>query len=509
MEQPAVQTDRKPSRRFWLWLLAIHLIPTLLVAGFLYRIAYAKPTIAVDYSAKLTELQRTLQGMPADAFNAWDLISRRSAAVEQHQHTLLTTRFSGEYQYNDFLLLVDPTARLSPAESRESVTAATRKTFATYEAAGLFEGLEPLVDAKYAVATLAPGPQFERVLPEVGQIRLVVRGNLVRMKAASDEQRFGDRAAILSQNLAIARHFTAQPSWVERRAAAGWTMETLEELRRQIIESPPPADRCRALIAIIDAQTRSWPATIQIEASRASVLDIIQRSFTDNGRGGGRYLPYEYDFTSSNLGGFSAVSDNRHEGWRLKNLRGLLTPGRRETVDLADQHFAHLYYLFGLQPPSSASPPSLTPPDPARVDANPILSRGFLPRLDRLIAEEAGVRSEIAGTRLMLLLEIQRASAGSYSAALSAVEVDHPGSTTDPANGKPFAYSLLENDPGGRGYLIYSLGADGADDGGREDQKDRRACYLPKQRTASDFILNHPRPPTPTADAGESPESPQ
>lgn len=492
MDQAHPPAAARSPRRFWLWLLAIHLIPTLLVAAFVYRVAFAQPTIANDYSAKLTELQRELQSMPADAYNAWDLISERSKAVEQHRNAGFASRQPGESEYADFRLLIDPAAQLSSGDSREVAVAATRSTFVAFDEAGLFKGLDPLVDAKFAVATLTPGPQFERLLPEVDQFQRIIRGNLVRMKAASDEKRYADRAAILAQNLAIARHFTAQPSWVERRVAARWTVETLEELRRQIIESPSPADDCATLIAIIDAQTRWWPATIQIEADRASVLDIIQRSFTDNGKGDGRFLPYEYDFSSSNAMGFSVVSDNRHTGSRLKNFRGLFAPGRRETEQLANQHIAHLYHLFGLQPPSSASPPSPTPPDPARVGANPILSM-FLARLDRLIAEEAGVRSEIAGTSLMLLLEIHRAQAGAYPADLSAIEAAHPGSTADPANDNAFAFQVLESDPAGRGYLLYSLGVDAADDGGNESPKDRRVAYLPRSGKGLDFVINRPR----------------
>jgi hypothetical protein len=504
MDQAHPPAAPRSRRRFWFWLLVIHLIPTVLVAAFVYRIAFAQPTIAVDYSAKLTELQRDLQAMPADAFNAWDLISERAKAVSQHRDTRLALRPPGESEYADFRLLIDPAAQLSPGDSREVAIAATRKTFAAYEAAGLFEGLDPLVDAKYAVATLTPGPQFERLLLEVDQFHRIIRGNLVRMKVASDDRRYTDRAAILAQNLAIARHFTAQPSWVERGVAARWTVETLEELRRQTIESPSPADDCRELIAIIDAQTKWWPATIQIEADRASVLDIIQRSFTDNGKGDGRLLPYEYDFISSNAMGFSVVSDNRHTGSRLKNFRGLFAPGRRETEQLANQHIAHLYHLFGLQPPSSASPPSPTPPDPARVSANPIL-RMFLTPLDRLIAEEAGVRSEIAGTRLMLLLEIHRAQAGAYPADLSDIEAAHPGSTADPANGKPFSYSLPAIDPDRRVYLLYSLGADAADDGGNESPKDRRAAYIPRFAKGLDFVINRPRQTPEPAAANNSP----
>lgn len=87
---------------------------------------------------------------------------------------------------------------------------------------------------------------------------------------------------------------------------------------------------------------------------------------------------------------------------------------------------------------------------------------------DSLLKQHDFVKLELAGTRVMIALERHRLAHGSYPETLESLA---PGSLAeapiDPWSGVPLEYRLVDPaaDPQGRGYLLYSVGADKMDDG--------------------------------------------
>lgn len=119
-----------------------------------------------------------------------------------------------------------------------------------------------------------------------------------------------------------------------------------------------------------------------------------------------------------------------------------------------------------------------------RIAMEPLDSPGRLDRFDRTVKEggraarlcvpsirnmtdvlrETRMRS--VGTRLLCRVELHHRKTGSYPETLRAV-----GEEPDPLTGKPFVYKRT---PEG-GFLLYSLGRNGKDDGGDESRlKDKR-----------------------------------
>ncbi len=88
------------------------------------------------------------------------------------------------------------------------------------------------------------------------------------------------------------------------------------------------------------------------------------------------------------------------------------------------------------------------------------ISRCVLPSLDRPLFAERQVRAMADATRWGLALRLAQARADRLPQALGDLLADRP---LDPFTGNPFIY---KPDPDGKGFLLYSVGPDGKDDGG-------------------------------------------
>ena len=104
-------------------------------------------------------------------------------------------------------------------------------------------------------------------------------------------------------------------------------------------------------------------------------------------------------------------------------------------------------------------------------------------------------------TRVMVALELYRARHGAYPDSLDQLAGDIVTQPpADPLHGLPFGYRLLDGDPDGRAYLLYSVGLDRVDDGGAELSPADRAAHghaaaltTPAVSNA-DHVINEPRP---------------
>ena len=103
----------------------------------------------------------------------------------------------------------------------------------------------------------------------------------------------------------------------------------------------------------------------------------------------------------------------------------------------------------------------------------------------------------LEGTRVMIALEAYRARHGAYPARLQQLVTESLRKLpADPTHGGSFAYRLLDADPHGRGYLLYSTGLDQTDDGGTlsTGADGPRTALRDPSATGIDYVINQPRP---------------
>lgn len=105
------------------------------------------------------------------------------------------------------------------------------------------------------------------------------------------------------------------------------------------------------------------------------------------------------------------------------------------------------------------------------------------------------------GIRAMIAIERYRATNGRYPSKLADLVPEFlAAEPRDPFTGRGLAYRTIDPaaDRFGRGYLLYSIGADGVDDGGRTNPTDPTFPLKSASgavSTTSDYVINEPPPP--------------
>jgi hypothetical protein len=296
------------------------------------------------------------------------------------------------------------------------------------------------------------------------------------------------QVAAFEETLAVGRLLALQPPLISHLVGIAIDALALGELRFELTQHPPDAATLRALIQALERQTPLSPMVPHIECERNFCLDIIQMTYSDDGHGSGRYLPYQ----ASKLGiiGGSGLAP-KMPGSRLVNLRGIIMPRKAAAVALVNAHFDSVV---------SAAAAPIGKRAAADVDGMFIAHQtgyevinAILPALGKYFQSCDQFEADLRGTRLMLAIELYKADKGEYPAALSDLTpVYAPEVLPDPISGMPFVYRRLQpgEDASGRLYLLYSCGPDKKDNGGKADPSSQH----PNARAGFDWIINQPRP---------------
>ncbi len=494
--------DARPRRPFFtpLKMIAIALLlGGALFAWFVLSVIFADPNITTDYGTKANELARQRQKMPAGAPDNWGLISEIAEKLSAAREAVAQRHPDVAPDAFDFTFLYTPDAKpYRDSFTAEQARQICREWLEEFRAAGGFDDLAKLPEIAFAARPYAQDtPLVLILLPELGHARQLARMNAARMKLASDAGDEATRLAAFEQMLASARVIGAQLALIDNLVAVAINALAASELRREIIERPLSERAALDLLAAMDRHPLPSVAGA-FDGERYMTLDMIQRTYSDNGRGDGRFLPAaaaDLDVMSTPQGTPGAGTS------RVFNLMGLLQPGRAETVERANQIYDYYIKLASMTRPERAA---LTGPDPAaNIGRFKILSL-MLPAVGKALESNDQITSELAATRIMLALEVHRARHNAYPATLAELApAILPALPIDAANGKGFGYRLLDpaTDPDNRGYLLYSFGADGVDNGG--DMGAKPPVTALRATGGLDFVYNQPRA-TPEASEAEA-----
>jgi hypothetical protein len=221
-----------------------------------------------------------------------------------------------------------------------------------------------------------------------------------------------------------------------------------------------------------------------------AALDIVQRTYSDDGSGDGRYLP-----VAAAKGWGEPGSLPSPKPPLIMNLMGVIEPGRAEVTARVNEAFDRLIAYAGL--PRQKRPRGGSDPDAytSALASGSRLLGILLPGLGSVIQSEDQIATELAGTRLMFAIELLRTETGTPPDSLEQlVPGVLPAIPRDPfsIDGR-FRYRQSPGDPAGRPYLLYSVGGDGADNGGIANPFSNFIGLNPAKGKGSDFIINAPR----------------
>ena len=187
---------------------------------------------------------------------------------------------------------------------------------------------------------------------------------------------------------------------------------------------------------------------IDLESEKVLWYDRIQRTFTDDGEGGGHALG----------GGMPYAAG----GW-TGNLLGILRfdyPDRREAVAMVEQYFKEAQQTFE-RPPNAKG---LGLDAQTHIPAENLLLGLTAPAYERVVQQVWRLRTNEAATLAILAILRYEGEKGRYPADLAEVVQAGllPDVPQDPFGAGPLTYRQTTD-----GFLLYSWGENHKDDGGR------------------------------------------
>ncbi len=434
---------------------------------------YQETNPAVDSRAALRSLALDGAGLTAEQGDAaWSLLVEIFDAVDEVDAEVNAMCDAGEFEERDEYLLEVDYSRVLEGRTVPQRIEPERRAMTLLHDRGVFDklrrfsggppGLRPITGA---------GPLgIHDVLDDLSRARNLAQLNASAMRLAAVEGDFADVAALFEQMLALARTMAWQPYLISYLTAIAIEALAFEELKHELMERAFDEASCRALLESLDRHAGLPGVVFPLEAERVFAHDWLQWSYSDDGEGDG-YL------VSAPMPGSVEKSDRSLVGAVIARF---FYQTRAQAAAALDDHFDRLV---------TASQMSVV----AQATALAELEGG----LDSLIPLRPYQVMRTAGTRMVVIIALHRALHGAYPASLDAVEGDVP---VDPLHHLPFGYTLLDDDPHGRGYLLYSVGLDATDNAGIELDPDIRealgwhAALNDLDAAGSDFVLNRPRP---------------
>jgi hypothetical protein len=444
------------------------------------RTMLAEPSITVDYARQMRERQETLLGSDAaDADARWatfvDLTMRCSDRVEavdtawheRHLRGELDPRNDNDWGYVDVgYVLRGPTIPHAIEREREAIAAV--------EADGIFDELAGLVGGPIG---LRPSPAAKdelllmAVMPELAKSRGLAKTRAASMRLALHA---GDRAQVVAafeEILAISETIGHQRTLIDHLVGQAVAAMALNELRSELDEAAFDEATCRRLADAINAY-RLPSITIALEGERAIFRDFVQRTFTDDGNGDGYLIPRLAEPETPAVAQFLMAFATR-----------FFIASRREHVETYDA-MIDAFIDRAKTPVEERGEPPAGDPGKGWAARRLMLVWLMIPAVERAVQNADYAAAQLEATLVRLAIERFETQHGRPPATLDELVPDFLAAPPrDPVNGGPFGYRLLENDPDGRGFELYSRGTNGVDDVGAPD----------RFTESLDFPLNAPR----------------
>ncbi len=481
-----------PRRRLWLKRTAIGLAFVLFVLApllwggyevFLRRqaaLALSERPAPDDFIAFVEANQPT--GTTPDDPNAWDsfyaALSRRNEADLLVVPAASTDRRSVFADYH--LIFEDYRTPDMDEEDRQYTDACedlARRSLVAYRDGGVFDHLREVAARRRAVRPIPPVGRNQPLLmavalPELGQAREFARMNAARMHLALEAGDLDEYTDALEANLALARICAHQPTLID--ALVAYAIEALAIRRaRMSLGEFPSADWLEAIEGALDRQRIAAPPSFHFGCERLWSLDAIAWTFSDPSN-------VRFGANSPALGAFTGGMAPINTLWvgTYRGNRDAFSRYYDETTRRADQ------------PPHAR--------DPVAVEPGGLLADVFLSATENVLQTFDRIRIDRDGLRVLIALERFRMRHGDYPDTLAQLVpdcIDHI--PPDPWSGLPFGYVRVDpaTDRLGRSFLLYSVGADGTDDAGREApmSTDRFKATAPGEQPrlrGYDYVIN-------------------
>ncbi len=447
------------------WYRARNVVLLILAAGLIwlawavYFAMTAKPGNAIDYAQRITELARNAQPGDIDGPNRWDDYIAEFADFYSLALAGAAPGTKALGQSPDISYAYD-TSRFETPQDAEIARLEALANLKALRESGVFERADAFVPAGPIYRQYTKDELVAFVLmPDLSYSRVFARVNRAEFHTAIAEARDDDALRCVRRALSLAKVPINGPnliSWLVGIAQYGILFEGIREETLAGHLSPETARRI--LDELNKVKIRS--GEIAIEGERLGILDIVERSFTDDGHGGGILLVTEVP-----EGQFNGNNQARHP--RITNLMGFFLPGKKDTVDSVNE-----VYDFALRciKESPAEQQRLLADfvgwAERRLKSTYLPLEVLIPAFDRAFSNYEACVNDLALTRVGLALSIYNSEHGEYPESLDQLVPNvFPALPKDRfTSDGTYGYvkrAATPDDP--REFLLYSFGFDGVD----------------------------------------------
>ncbi|MDG1806311.1 MAG: hypothetical protein P8I27_00315 [Pirellulaceae bacterium] len=338
------------------------------------------------------------------------------------------------------------------------------------------------------VNTLMADSMIGVLLPHVQVLRTAARIFTVDLRIAIDEGDTERATQDIETMLGIARHAAEGPFLVCSLVGYSISGMAFTEIESTLTNHPEFFDDkqlARIQTAVADADIQDW---FNLKGERLMVYDLVQRVYTDDGDGDGHMTRVGLEILQSNfLGYVDAEKDPLLENIEsmATNLLGpvslFLAATRKETIGKADRIFERME-LNSNQPFWEIEDVSIEEAIQAEEDKYVLLSM-LLPaneQVQNAMFRTKGRQEGVQGA--MALLRAKKMSGEWPKTWQEIPKTVLKSPPLDQLTGEPLKFKIVEGQP-----LIYSVGNDRDDDGGKD--RIRNGQPGPPDRTV--IILSH------------------
>lgn len=340
-------------------------------------------------------------------------------------------------------------------------------------AAGLLDMLAEIAAADNLVPPLPEGRLLAWEIPHMGIVRELARLNAARMALAAVD---GDEAAFLAaveQNLWIGRRVGSGGMIITRLLGIAVEALTLERVRGTTQAGFVRGDRARRVLELIDAQHTLPPFVVTLRSEQLVRRDALAFMYTDEGLISPARMRWDGEGEPPEPG----LGNNQ-------------VATRDEMLERESEVEKVIRTIAAAQPQDRSRLSKQLDEDSPLFQGDPTFS--ILPVLVPSVARPADTDDQIAldlaGTRIMLAIEIYRAEHGVPPPDLAALT---PGMLetipTDPFTRQTLVYRRRADTS--LGYVLYSSGFDQRDDGGTAPPSGSRHIALRPIGAGTDYLL--------------------
>jgi len=441
-------------RSFWvvvallIWLLAWQVVSA----------ALTRPVISVDYAAELTTLAREYQpgweAQPNRREEFIDLVREAANALED-----VSTHGAA-----DVMGLIE-----EPPPEDEGLLAIDRRYMEVLERDGFFDRTSVLPEIRHSVLQLPLGVSlFEWIMVSpaafghLGSMQQL--GKVLTVRAVLDA-RAGEierSLEMFEQAFALARLTSCEPFLISGLVGIALENSTATHAMGIIANHRYSSEELDRL-ARIAADNRCVGYDYSLRCERMNMYDMIQNTFSDNGKGSGFFLLSE---GVQVLGDFPV--ETKLAGSRVFNIIGKFMLSRQATTEIVDKSYNRMIAI-AKDPTSDWLTFIRSEGDLMMEIQNYPLLAVMMPAVGSSVQNSISMHTTRSALDIVIALEHHYIEMGAYPESLDALvpnilpalPIDHLA-----ADGL-FVYAQSED--GDSSYSLYSVGHNGNDDGGTDN----------------------------------------